>query len=52
MPQGFIEKKTAYQESGNRLALEVSKYDEWTLASVNKYQDWLAAQAVRTWRVD
>lgn len=48
----FIEKKKAYQESGNRLALEVSKYDEWTLATVNKYQEWLAAQAARTWRVD
>lgn len=48
----FIEKKKAYQESGNRLALEVSKYDEWTLATVNKYQEWLATQAVRTWRVD
>lgn len=48
----FVEKKKAYQESGNRLALEVSKYDSWTLATVNKYQEWLASQAVRTWRVD
>jgi len=48
----FIEKKKIYQDSGNRLALEVSKYDEWTLATVNKYQEWLASQAVRTWRVD
>lgn len=48
----FIEKKKAYQESGNKLAQEVSKFQEWTLASVNKYQEWLAVQAVRTWRVD
>jgi hypothetical protein len=49
---GFPEKQKAYQESGNRLAMEVAKYKEWNLAAVNKYQEWLAAQAVKTWRVD
>ncbi len=48
----FVEKKKAYQESGNRLAQEVSTYDEWTIATVNKYQEWLAEQAVKTWKVD
>lgn len=38
--------------NGNHLAQEVSKYKEWTLASVNKHQEWLASQAVQTWRVD
>jgi len=48
----FPEKQKVYQASGNRLAQEVSKFQEWTLASVNKYQEWLATQAVKTWRVD
>jgi hypothetical protein len=48
----FPEKQKVYQTSGNRLAQEVSKFQEWTLASVNKYQEWLATQAVKTWRVD
>ncbi|MBF0377413.1 MAG: HNH endonuclease [Desulfamplus sp.] len=48
----FIEKQKVYQDSGNHLAQEVAKYQEWNLSSVNKYQEWLALQAVQTWQVD
>ena len=48
----FPHKKAAYRASGKRLAQEVASYDQWTLASVNKYQMWLAHEAVKTWRID
>lgn len=48
----FPAKKEAYRASGKRLAQEVASYDRWTLASVNKYQMWLAQEAVKTWRID
>lgn len=50
--KSFSEKRKAYRESGNKLALEVSKYSEWNISTVNKYQEWLADEAVKTWRVD
>ena len=48
----FIEKRRVYIESPYRLANEVGKYEEWTLASVNRYQEWLSDLAIRTWKVD
>lgn len=48
----FTTKKSAYADSGFKLAQEVARYDEWNSASVNRYQTWLAEQAVQTWRVD
>jgi len=48
----FPHKREAYRASGKRLAQEVASYDQWTLASVNKYQMWLAHEAVKTWRID
>jgi hypothetical protein len=48
----FPHKKEAYRASGKCLAQEVATYDRWTLASVNKYQMWLAHEAVKTWRID
>lgn len=50
--KSFSEKRKAYRESGNKLALEVSKYSEWNISTVNKYQEWLADEAVKTWWVD
>jgi len=48
----FVEKQRVYIESPYRLANEVGKHEEWTFASVNRYQEWLADLAVRTWKVD
>jgi uncharacterized protein with ParB-like and HNH nuclease domain len=48
----FSEKQKEYISSGNKLATEVAKYQEWNLVSVNKYQEWLASQALKTWRID
>lgn len=48
----FEDKQRAYLESQYRLAKKAAEYKEWTLASVNDYQVWLANEAVKTWRVD
>ncbi len=48
----FEDKQKEYLESPYRLAKKVAEYQEWTLASVNSYQEWLSDLAVRTWRVD
>lgn len=48
----FEEKQKIYTESPYRLAKKVAEYPEWTLAIVNTYQEWLADQATRTWKVD
>lgn len=48
----FEEKQKIYIESPYRLAKKVAEYQGWTLASVNTYQEWLADQATRTWKVD
>lgn len=48
----FASKKSAYADSGFKLAQEVAKYDEWNAAIVNRYQAWLAEQAAQTWRID
>jgi len=48
----YEEKQRTYIDSNYRLAKKVAEYKEWTLASVNKYQLWLANEAVKTWKVD
>lgn len=48
----FIGKKTVYLETSFRLAKKVAEYDSWDLHNVNRYQEWLAKEAVKTWRVD
>jgi hypothetical protein len=49
----FAHKKQAYLKSGLELAGYVAKhFDDWTMESVNHYQQWLAQQAVHTWCVD
>ncbi|WP_338813279.1 DUF262 domain-containing HNH endonuclease family protein [Bernardetia sp. Wsw4-3y2] len=48
----FVDKQRVYLDSPYRLASEVAKYQTWTLEDVDKYQDWLSDQAVKTWRVD
>ena len=48
----YEEKQKIYLESPYHLAKKVAEYQEWTLASVNDYQAWLADYAARTWKVD
>ena len=48
----FATKKIAYQSSGFELANQVAQYEDWNIATLNNYQQWLASQAVQTWRVD
>ena len=48
----YIEKQKEYLKSPYRLAKKAAEYKEWTLASVNDYQGWLAGEAVKTWKVE
>ena len=48
----FATKKAHYLNTPFRLAKKVAEYDHWDLTNLNRYQSWLADQAVRTWRVD
>ena len=48
----FATKKAHYLNTPFRLAKKVAEYDDWDQANLNRYQSWLADQAVRTWRVD
>jgi hypothetical protein len=47
----FNTKKQAYLRSSFKLAKKLSKYDTWDLTNLNHYQQWLADQAAKTWRV-
>jgi hypothetical protein len=46
----FNTKKKAYSKTAFRLAKKVAEYDSWELSTLNHYQNWLAEQAVKTWR--
>jgi len=48
----FNTKKEIYLTTPFRLAKKVAEYDSWDLKNLNDYQEWLAKQAVKTWRVD
>ena len=48
----FNTKKVTYLKTSFRLAKKVAEYDSWDLKNLNDYQEWLAKQAVKTWRVD
>ncbi len=48
----FNTKRKAYSKTAFRLAKKVAEYDSWELSTLNHYQNWLAEQAVKTWRVD
>jgi len=47
----FFEKKTAYLATSFHLAKKVAEYNNWDLQNLNRYQQWLANEAVKTWRV-
>ncbi|OQY01117.1 MAG: RloF protein [Desulfobacteraceae bacterium 4572_130] len=48
----FNTKKKIYLTSSFKLARKVGGYDIWDLANLNHYQQWLADQAIKTWKVD
>ncbi len=48
----FSTKQRAYLETSFRLAKKVAEYNNWDLQNLNRYQAWLANEAVKTWRVD
>jgi hypothetical protein len=48
----FSTKQRAYLETSFRLAKKVAEYNNWDLKNLNRYQTWLANEAVKTWRVD
>jgi uncharacterized protein with ParB-like and HNH nuclease domain len=48
----FNTKKANYLTTSFKLAKQVAEYDSWDLKNLNDYQEWLANQAVKTWRVD
>jgi len=48
----FFDKKKVYLHAPYILAKKVAEYEEWNLNSVNNYQEWMASQAINTWKVD
>ena len=48
----FDTRKAHYLKTPFRLVKKVAEYEHWDQANLNRYQSWLAEQAVRTWRVD
>ncbi len=48
----FNTKKANYLTTPFKLAQKVAEYDSWDMRNLNDYQEWLANQAVNTWRVD
>ncbi|PCJ17357.1 MAG: RloF protein [Candidatus Cloacimonadota bacterium] len=48
----FIEKKKLYSKTDFNLAKKIAEYETWDLQNVNRYQKWLAKQAVKTWGID
>ena len=48
----FKTKKQTYVKTNFRLANKVGGYDTWDLPNLNHYQQWLAEQAVQTWKVN
>ncbi len=49
---GFNTKKEAYLKTSFRLAEKVAEYDSWNSQNLNRYQEWLAKEAVKTWKVN
>ena len=48
----FNTKKANYLMTSFKLAKKVAEYDSWDMRNLNDYQEWLANQAVNTWKVD
>jgi len=50
--QLFDIKKTIYQNSNSQLSKKVSEYERWNSETLERHQDWLAQQAVNTWKIN
>lgn len=50
--KSFDDKKKAYLKTNFKLAKKVAGYENWDLATLNRYQEWLAEQAIKTWQVN
>ena len=48
----FEEKKEMYKKTNFKLANKVAEYESWDIETLNRYQTWLAKEAVKTWRID
>ncbi len=48
----FNTKKANYLTTKFKLAQKVAEYENWNLQNLTDYQEWLAQQAVKTWRVN
>ena len=47
----FKQKKEVYATSGFKLAQKAATYEEWNKQSVDEFQNWMAKQAVETWKI-
>jgi hypothetical protein len=47
----FAQKNEVYVTSGFKLAEKVASYEEWNKQSVDEFQNWMAQQAVETWKI-
>ncbi len=48
----FEEKKAIYQSSNLGLLKKLCEYSHWNAESVNDYQDFMAKQAIKIWKID
>ena len=48
----FAQKNEVYATSGFKLAEKVASYEEWNKQSVDEFQNWMAQQAVETWKIN
>jgi hypothetical protein len=47
----FTEKKVIYADSGFKLAKKAASYEQWNKQSVDDFQNWMAKQATKTWKI-
>ncbi|SFV87764.1 RloF [hydrothermal vent metagenome] len=50
--QLFDKKQAIYQNSNSELSKKISAYEEWDSETLERHQDWLAQQAVNTWKIN
>jgi len=50
--QLFDKKQAIYQNSNSELSKKISAYEVWDSETLELHQDWLAQQAVNTWKIN
>ncbi|MBA5248037.1 MAG: DUF262 domain-containing protein, partial [Gammaproteobacteria bacterium] len=50
--QLFDKKQAIYQNSNSELSKKISAYEVWDSETLERHQDWLAQQAVNTWKIN